>query len=608
MNLLTMDNIDKAFTDKVLLENASFSLQENEKIGVIGINGMGKSTLLKLIAGIEIPDKGKIVMGNNIKVGYLPQIPVFPDDMTMIEAAVSGDDSYANDMTKISEAKSMLNKLGMTEYDKNVNELSGGQRKRVSLVSVLIKPVDILLLDEPTNHLDNAMSQWLEDYLIKYRGAIVMVTHDRYFLDRVSTRIVEVHKGNIYSYPGNYSEYVRLKEARIASEFASERKRQSILRTELEWLARGARARSTKQKAHIQRIEEMQKVQAPTLDSTVEISSVASRMGKKTIELSGISKSYDDKVLIKDFTYNFLRNDRIGFIGPNGCGKSTMVKMIMGLIEPDQGAIDIGTTIKIGYFSQENEFMDDSKKVIDYVKEIGEFIPTKDGSISASKMLERFLFEGSIQYSLIGKLSGGEKRRLYLLRILMGAPNVLILDEPTNDLDIETLTILEDYLDEFQGIIITVSHDRYFLDRIVRRIFAYEDNGKLQQYEGGYSDYLIAYELRHPENHETASKSKNSSNSNEQKTKPKAKMKKLKFSFNEQREFDTIDDDIAELEERIKELDREMEQNATVYGKLNALAQEKEQVQQQLDGKMERWIYLNDLNDRIAAGEMVEEE
>jgi ATP-binding cassette subfamily F protein uup len=625
MNLLTMDNIDKAYTDKILLENASFSIQENEKIGILGINGMGKSTLLKLIAGVELPDNGKIVMGNNIRIGYLAQEPDFTDDMTMIEAAVSADPAFANDMAKISEAKSMLNKLGMTDYDKKIGELSGGQKKRVSLVSVLINPVDILLLDEPTNHLDNEMSDWLEDYLIKTRCAIVMVTHDRYFLDRISTRIVEVHRGNIYSYPGNYSEYIRLKEARIASEFASERKRQSILRTELEWLARGARARSTKQKAHIQRIEEMQRVSAPRLESTVEMDSIATRMGKKTIELSHITKGYDGKVLINDFTYNFLRNDRIGFIGPNGCGKSTLIKIITGLIEPDSGSVEIGTTIKIGYFSQENEALDDSKKVIDYVKEIGEFIPTKDGSISASKMLERFLFEGSIQHSLIGKLSGGEKRRLYLLRILMGAPNVLILDEPTNDLDIETLTILEDYLDEFAGIIITVSHDRYFLDRVVTRIFAYEDNGHLQQYEGGYSDYSIAFAIRHPEGlsgqtgsdknpgkinggNQLGNNIKESAGSDGKasvETKNKG-MKKLKFSFNEQREFETIDEDIENLESELEELDRLIMENATVSGKLAELTQQREKTQAKLDEKMERWIYLNDLNERIANGEMVE--
>ena len=596
MNLVTMEHITKSYTNRVLLDDEGFSINENEKIGVIGINGMGKSTLLKVAAGIEPCDSGKISMGGQVKICYLPQTPVFQEGTTILKAAVEGNVDELNRWTIEADAKAMLNRLEFTDYEERIDHMSGGQKKRVALVNALLTPADILVLDEPTNHLDNAMSEWLEEYLISFRGAILMVTHDRYFLDRVATRIVEVDQGKIYSYPGNYSQFVRLKEERQSMALATERKRKSILKTELEWLSRGARARSTKQKAHIDRIKAMQEIRDIQEEKRVSMDSVASRMGNKTIELAGISKSYDGRKVIEDYNYIFLKNDRIGIIGPNGCGKSTLLRVINGIVKPDAGSLDIGQTIRMGYFSQENEYMDDSMRVIDYVKEVGEYITTSDGKITASQMLENFLFDGALQWSKIEKLSGGEKRRLYLLRILMGAPNVLILDEPTNDLDIQTLTILEDYLDRFDGIIIIVSHDRYFLDRTVNRIFSFEGDGVIRQFEGGYSDYLIRKELEAlPEETAVSGEIKECNTKNAW----KKREKKLKFSFKEQREFETIDDEIAALEDKIEELNSQVAANATNSARLNELLGEKEEMEQKLEEKMERWVYLNDLNEQI---------
>ena len=576
---------------------------------MIGVNGMGKSTLLKVVAGIEEADAGKISMGNQVKICYLPQTPVFTPGTTILQAAVGGNMEEWNRWTIEADARSMLNQLGFADYEEKVEHMSGGQKKRVALVNALLTPADILILDEPTNHLDNAMSEWLENYLISFRGAVLMVTHDRYFLDRIATRIVEVDKGKLYSYPGNYAKFVELKEERQNMALATERKRKSLLRTELEWLHRGARARSTKQKAHIDRIQAMQEMKDIQEEKQVLLTSTASRMGNKTIELSDISKSYGNHLLIRDYNYIFLKNDRIGIIGPNGCGKTTLLKIINGIVKPDTGTIEIGQTIRIGYFSQENEYMDDSMKVIDYVKEAGEYIQTSDGRITASQMLERFLFEGAIQWSKIEKLSGGEKRRLYLLRILMSAPNVLILDEPTNDLDIQTLTILENYLDGFDGIIIVVSHDRYFLDRTVRRIFAFEGEGAIRQYEGGYSDYLIRKELEGLPDMTVKSmgvgsavqteKSGSENSAEDSRATWKKHDKKLKFSYKEQREFETIDEEITALEEKIEVLDAQMLENASNSVKLNELLEKKEEVSQQLDEKMDRWVYLNDLNEQI---------
>lgn len=617
MNILTAEHLTKAYTaERTLLSDAAFSLQEGEKVGVIGINGMGKSTLLKILAGVEEPDEGTVIMGNHVKIAYLEQTPVFEDTLTILKAALRGLEEQ--DMVLVSEAKSMLYQLGFTDTDQTVKHLSGGQKKRIALVNTVLQPVEILILDEPTNHLDNEMSQWLEDFLVKFKGAVVMVTHDRYFLDRVVDRIVEVEHGNIYSYPGSYADYVGLKMQRQNMELASERKRKSILKKELAWLARGARARSTKQKAHIQRIEDMLAADGPIEETSVEMNSLASRMGKKTIELNGLCKSYGEHKLIEDFTYIFLKQDRIGIVGPNGCGKSTLLKMILGQVMPDAGTVEIGETIKIGYFSQDNSHMEESMKAIEYVREVAEFIQTPDGKISASALMERFLFDGTMQWTPIGKLSGGERRRLYLMRILMGAPNVLILDEPTNDLDIKTLTILEDYLDSFDGIVITVSHDRYFLERLVKRIFAFEENGHLQQYEGGYLDYIRARKERQnaaasetntsiDKGSAKGSRAQSAPGENagdgtvNGKGKPNFSQKKLKFSYKEQREYETIDDDIASLEEKVEQLDQEIIKNATNSVKLRELMEEKETAEAQLEEKMERWVYLNDLAEQIEA-------
>lgn len=613
MNLLTMEHITKAYTDRVLLNDVAFSINENEKIGVIGINGMGKSTLLKVTAGIEPYDEGKISMGKQVKICYLPQTPEFEEGTTVLRAAIADNVNELNQWTIEADARSMLNQLGFYDYDEKVEHMSGGQKKRIALVNALLTPADILILDEPTNHLDNAMSEWLEEYLIGFRGAILMVTHDRYFLDRVATRIVEVDQGKLYSYPGNYSEFVKLKAERQDMALATERKRKSLLRTELEWLGRGARARSTKQKAHIDRIKAMQEIKDIQEEKRVVLDSVASRMGNKTIELENISKFYGNRKLISDYSYIFLKNDRIGIIGPNGCGKTTLLKIINGIVRPDSGTIEIGQTIRIGYFSQENEYMDASMKVIDYVKEVGEYVTTSDGKITASQMLERFLFDGAMQWSKIEKLSGGEKRRLYLMRVLMSAPNVLILDEPTNDLDIQTLTILEDYLDHFDGIIITVSHDRYFLDRIVNRIFSFEGDGKVRQFEGGYSDYLIRKELEGLDTevslkgHAAATEEQSTKGENSSKDTWKQRKSKLKFTYKEQREFETIDDDIAKLEEKLETLDAQIAANATNSVKLRELMDKKEEAGNELDEKMERWVYLNDLNEKIQNADITKE-
>ncbi len=608
MNILTAEHLQKAYTEeRILLKDAAFSLQEGEKVGVIGVNGMGKSTLLKIIAGVEEPDQGAVIMGNHVKTAYLEQTPVLEDADSILKSALKGLDSQ--DGVLEGEARSMLHRLGFEDVDQPVKYLSGGQKKRVALVNVLLKPVEILILDEPTNHLDSEMSGWLEDYLVKFRGALVMVTHDRYFLDRIVNRIVEVEYGSIYSYPGSYADYVALKMQRQSMEQASERKRKSILKKELAWLARGARARSTKQKAHIQRIEDMLAAEGPIEEQAVQLCSAATRMGRKTIEVKGLSKAYGDRKLIQDFTYIFLKGERIGIVGPNGCGKTTLLKLILGQVAADSGVIEMGETVKIGYFSQDNSHMEESLTAIAYVREAAEYVDVGDGKISAAMLMERFLFDGTMQWTPIGKLSGGERRRLYLLRILMSAPNVLILDEPTNDLDIRTLTILEDYLDSFEGIVITVSHDRYFLERLTTRIFAFEREGRLQQYEGGYLDYLRAREERAPELSIQDKKSRGNKKSEEQKKKEQkarrdrngARVQKLKFSYKEQREYDTIEDEIAALEEKLEGLDQKIMENATNSAKLSELTEEKNCAEAELEEKMDRWVYLNDLAEKIKA-------
>lgn len=612
MNIINLENITKTYTERKLLDKASFYLAEGEKVGIIGINGTGKSTLLKIIAGIEEPDEGSVVRANHIVVRYLPQNPVFDGNMTILEAVLAGADVSDSWMVE-SDAKSLLTKLGITDFTQKVGELSGGQRKRLALVAAVVVPCDVLILDEPTNHLDSAMSDWLEDFLKKWRGALVMVTHDRYFLDAVCSRIVEIDKGAVYSYDTNYSGYLERKAAREESAEASERKRQSILRKEIEWMKRGARARSTKQKGRIKRFEEMQGETVPQQDGQVEIGSVSTRMGRTTVELEHISKSYGERVLIRDFSYIFLKADRIGFIGPNGSGKTTLMKMIDGRVEPDAGTITIGQTIKIGYYTQEIEnskdagiaYMDPEEKVIDYIRNTAEYVRTTEGLVSATMMLERFLFPSSQQYSPIGKLSGGEKRRLNLLRVLMEAPNVLILDEPTNDLDIKTLTILEDYLDSYDGIVIAVSHDRYFLDRVVRRIFAFEGDGEIRQYEGGYTDYRNRLEEEGRQMPGMSQSTASAETGTQTSTVPDSKAtwtseKKLKFSYKEQREYETIEDDIAALEQKVEDLDNEMAANATNAAKLRELMEEKEKTEAALEEKMERWEYLEELAAKIA--------
>lgn len=595
MNIINIEHISKVFGEKQVFDDISCGIHQGDKIGIIGINGTGKTTLLKIIAGLEEPDQGQVIFQKGLRVTYLPQSPKFPEHATVLSYVADGADGA--DWGRESEAKNALNRLGITDHHEEIDHLSGGQKKRVALARTLVNPADVLILDEPTNHIDNEMAVWLEEYLNQWKGAIIMVTHDRYFLDRVTNKILEIDHGKLYSYTANYSQFLELKAQREEMELASERKRQSVLRMELEWAKRGCRARTTKQRARLERLEALKNGKAPVRDAEVEIDSVETRMGKKTIELHHISKNYGQKKLIDDFEYIVLKNQRLGIIGPNGCGKSTLMKIITGKEEPDQGTVEIGDTVKIGYFAQEVTEMDENQRVIDYIKDVAEYVPTKDGRITASQMLERFLFTPAMQYTPIGKLSGGERRRLYLLKVLMDAPNVLILDEPTNDLDIPTLTILEDYLDSFLGIVITVSHDRYFLDNIADRIFAFEADGKLVQYEGGYTDYLEAKERKNGtvvrESEESAKKKA------DRKNWKKDAPEKLKFTYKEQKEYETIDDEIASLEQKIEELDEQMMQYATNSAKLSEITEQKEAAEAALEEKMERWVYLNDLAERI---------
>lgn len=591
MNLLTIKNFSKAITDKELFKNTDFSVNEGEKIGIIGVNGTGKTTLLKIISGIIDTDEGEVVKSNNVKINYLPQNPEFEKGITIYDYVISKNINEHSQWNVEGEAKNILNILGFNDYTQVVDTLSGGQKKRVALAATLLSDCDILVLDEPTNHLDSYMSAWLEEYLKKSKAALVMVTHDRYFLDRVCNAIAEIDGGKVYRYTGGYEKFLEEKTLREDIAIASERKRQSILRVELEWIQRGARARSTKQKAHIQRYETLRDMEGPKEVEKLQMGSVSSRLGNKTIELENISKAFGEKCIIKDFNYIFLSDDRIGIVGENGCGKSTLMKIITGAIKLDTGSVEIGQTVKIGYFSQENEYLPEDMKVIDYIRDTAEFVQTEEGPVSAVKMLERFLFNSTLQYQMIGRLSGGEKRRLYLLKILMEAPNVLILDEPTNDLDIATMMILEDYLDTFKGIVISVSHDRYFLNRVVNRIFAYE-NGNIVQYEGNYDDYIT----KRPDKEQVVAP-KVQEEKKSATVKPRTE--KLKMSYNEMREFETIDDDIAKLEEKIESLEKEILANSTDFVKLNKLTLEKEEAEELLSKKMEKWMYLNELNDRI---------
>lgn len=599
MNILNIEHVSKIFGDKKIFDDVSYGIQEGDKIGIIGLNGTGKTTMLNIIAGLEEPDEGQIIQQNGIRLAYLSQNPEFPADATVLSYVLDGIDPF--DWTAQSEAKSALNQLGITDHDQPVEHLSGGQRKKVALAKVLTGSFDILLLDEPTNHLDSEMLTWLEEYLNRYKGVVIMVTHDRYFLDKVTNKILEISHGKLYSYEANYSKFLEMKAQREEMELASERKRQSVLRMELEWAKRGCRARSTKQRARLERLEALKAGKPLVVEQTLELDSVETRMGKKTVELHQITKSYGDRTLIRDFDYIVLRNQRLGFVGPNGCGKSTILKMIAGLVEPDQGQVEIGETVKIGYFAQEIPDMNTDRRVIDYIKDIAEYVPTRDGRITASQMLERFLFTPDMQYAPVSKLSGGEQKRLYLLSVLIAAPNCLILDEISNDMDIPTLTILEDYLNSFSGIVITVSHDRYFLDNVVDRIFELDGQGNLQQYEGGYTDYIEARKTRQVLQNTDTVEPKKEKKENTGKDWKQNRPVKLKFSYKEQKEYETIDEDIAKLEQKIENLDREMLANATNSLKLSQLSEEKEAAEQELEEKMDRWVYLNDLAEKIDA-------
>lgn len=630
MNLITLENITKSYSEKVLVNNISLGINDGEKIGLIGVNGTGKSTLLKIISGAEEPDSGTVTKPNKVRIEYLPQNPYYDENATVLEQVFKGtsnemkllrdyqsildslsenfNEDLNNDLIKLqekidalnlwdleSEAKSVLTKLGIVNFNQKIAELSGGQRKRISLASALITPCELLILDEPTNHLDNDTIDWLEEYLNNKNLSLLMITHDRYFLDRVTNRIVELDKGRLFSYDGNYSAFLEKKMERLALESSMEQKRQSLIRTELAWVRRGARARTTKQKARLQRFDDLVNTEVLSGNENLEITTASSRLGKKIIEIHNISKSFGEKKLITDLEYAIARTDRIGIIGKNGIGKSTLINILNGKLNPDSGHIEIGETVKIGCFSQDDAHMNLEMRAIDYVKEVSDYIETSDGQkITASQLCERFLFDGTMQYTLIKKLSGGERRRLHLLRTLMSAPNVLLLDEPTNDLDIETLNRLEDYLDEFPGVVICVSHDRYFLDRICNKIFAYSGNGEIDIFTGNYSDYLIFKESQPDEIEIVEEKPKNEV----KKEKPKNN-KKLKFTFNEQREFDTIDDDISSLENKIQSIDDNLDKYSTDFTKLQEMLDEKSKLEKELEFKYERWEYLNNLAEEI---------
>lgn len=635
MNLITLENISKSYSEKILANNVSLGINEGEKIGLIGVNGTGKSSFLKIVAGVEEPDEGTVTKGNRVRIEYLAQTPDYDDNATVLEQVFKGNSEemrilreYEELLEKIdkgevkendserliklqgkidalnlwdmeSEAKNVLTKLGITNFEEKVGNLSGGQKKRIMLAAALITPCELLILDEPTNHLDNETISWLEEYLNSRKGALLMITHDRYFLDRVTNRILELDRGRLFSYDGNYSVFLEKKMERIAIEKASEEKRQNLMRKELAWVRRGAKARTTKQKARLQRFDELVNQEGFIENENIEISVMGTRLGKKIIEIEHLNKSFGDKKIVDDFNYIVLRSDRIGIVGPNGIGKSTLMGMIEGKVKPDSGEIIKGETVKIACFSQEDTHMHPEMRAIDYIKEAGEYLQTATGErITASQMCEKFLFDGTLQWTMIGMLSGGERRRLHLLRVLMEAPNVLLLDEPTNDLDIETLNRLEDYLDDFGGVVITVSHDRYFLDRICNKIFSYEGNGKIDIYTGNYGDYLLSKEEEAVNNKEKeVAVDKNKKESSVDKNKNKGKV--LKFSFKEQREFETIDEEIMTLEEKIEELDSLMAKHASEYGRLQELIEEKAKVEEELAFKYERWEYLNELAAQI---------
>lgn len=604
MILLNATDISKSYTVKPLLSNLSYAINEGDKIGLIGVNGTGKSTLLKITAGAEEADSGKIVLTGGVRMGYLPQSPAYNPEFTVLEQALSYLSPEAAAQGDYM-CKSMLYQLGINDLDAKMSNLSGGERKRVAMAGIFTNPCEILILDEPTNHIDSDTVVWLESFLQKFKGAIFMVTHDRYFLDRVTNVILELTNGKLYRHEGNYQYYLESKAAREEMEIATERKRRTLYRRELEWMRRGAQARTTKAKARIERFHELEQGKLVIDESTMEMSSVSSRLGKKVIELKNVCKAYGDKKLIDDFTYTVLRNDRLGILGENGSGKSTMLKLLCGELLPDSGSVEIGETVKIGYFSQENEHMDKSRRVIEYVCDIAHNVQTTDGYISASQMLERFLFPPHMHSIQVGRLSGGEQRRLYLLGILMSAPNVLLLDEPTNDLDIETLCILENYLDTFAGAVIAVSHDRHFIDRVAKHTLVYEGDGKIGHYMGGYTDWAETKAALQEEKAKATAKLASSSNAGSNGSSGGGnrgdKPKKLKFSYMEQREFETIDEDIATLESEIDDVNDAINCAGSDFVKLQELTSKKDELEASLEEKMERWMYLNDLAEQIEA-------
>lgn len=590
--LLSAEHLTKTFGARTILEDASLYLDRGDKLGVIGVNGTGKSTLLRLLAGGEEPDQGSVRLDPNVRLTYLPQEPAFDPERTVLEQVFLGLDPEARTLADY-EARTILTRLGVALFDQKVGTLSGGQRKRVALASALVHPCDVLILDEPTNHLDSEMTRWLEEELRRFQGALVMVTHDRYFLERVVTRMVEVERARLTFYEGSYADYLERKAELLDMENASERKRQALLRRERAWVMQGPKARGTKSRERLERYEALSSQTGPEQRPELELNALSSRLGKKTIELKGVSKSFEGRTVLRDFDCMLLRDDRIGIVGVNGSGKSTLLNLIAGRLTPDSGEIIVGETVRIGYFAQDNPPMDPTMRVIDYMKEVGNYVQTSQGTLSASQLLEQFLFSGDAQYRPIGKLSGGEKRRLFLLSILAAAPNVLLLDEPTNDLDIQTLTILEEYLETFPGAVIAVSHDRYFLDKVARRVFAVEEDSVVRVYPGGYTDFLAQREER-----VKAAKAVKKPDHTDKQTKPTGP-KKLKFSYKEQREFETIDDDIAALEQALADNQAAQSAQGSDYVALQRLQEEQSQLETQLEAKMDRWVYLNDLAEQI---------
>lgn len=635
MNILSAERISKSYSEKVLFNEISLGINDGEKIGLIGVNGTGKTTFLKVLAGIEKPDAGRIIVGNDVNIEYLPQNPDFENGATVLQQVFKGNSpvmsllreyeqvlsgveaepgneqlskrllSLTQRMDSLqawnieSEAKAILTKLGITDFKADVGTLSGGQKKRAAMAAALINPSGLLILDEPTNHLDNDTVDWLEKYLNTRKGALLMVTHDRYFLGRVCNRIIELDNGRLFSYQANYDKYLEMKLEREELEQASEKKRQNLFRNELAWIRQGAQARSTKQKARIERFEKLKEERGPAAGESVEIKAGASRLGRKIIELEHVSKSYDDKVIVKDFSYILLRDDRIGIIGPNGAGKSTLLRLIAGRLEPENGSVKTGDTVKTGFFTQENEELNDKLRVIEYIREAAEYINTAEGPVTASQMLEKFLFPPAVQWTPVGKLSGGEKRRLYLLRVLMDAPNILLLDEPTNDLDIQTLAILEDYLDDFPGAVIVVSHDRYFLDRVADKIFLLEGNGEVQRFEGNYTDYSEQLQRMNAEAAESARKSAAKEDKNLQNAELK-RDRPVKFSYKEQKEFEQIDGRIAGLEKELDDVKKGIDASASDFQKLQELLDRQTLLEAQLSDAMDRWVYLNELAEAIS--------